>query len=243
MKNSKIGGNWGALFLGIAFVLIFFSWIGSIYGVGEVQNLLSAEGLRWMLGHVVEDYVRTPALGNVMVLMIGLGIGAKAGMYNAVKRFLHKTNSLSRKERRALMLSVVVWLVYVLSMLIVMLLPWSFLLSVTGSWNHSPLFMGGVYLFSVGMGLTGIVYGCISDVFKRMSDVFESMSFLLARHASYFVTLFFVVQCFGILNYTQLDAWMGLSKEVVVVLFNFSCYFPLLYDLIVVGSSRKNSFG
>ena len=233
MKNSRICGNWGALFLGMTFILIFFSWIGSIYGVGEVQSLLSAEGLRWMLGHVVEDYVQTSALGNVMVLMIGLGVGAKAGMYNAVKRFLHNTHSLSRKERRALMLSVTVWLLFVLSMLVAMLLPWSFLLSVTGSWNHSPLLMGGVYLFSLSVGITGMVYGSISDVFKRVSDVFESMSFLLARHASYFVTLFLVVQCFGILNYTQLDTWLGLSEEAVAVLFNFSCYFPLLYDLFL----------
>ena len=33
---------------------------------------------------------------------MGLGVGAKAGMYNALKRFLHNTHSLSRKERRAL---------------------------------------------------------------------------------------------------------------------------------------------
>ena len=241
MRNSRICGNWGVFFLGMAFVLIFFSWIGSVYGVGEVQSLLSAEGMRWMLGHVVEDYVQTPVLGNVMVLMMGLGVGAKAGMYNALKRFLHNIHSLSRKERRALMLSVVVWWAYVLLMLLVMLFPWSFLLSVTGSWNHSPLLMGSAYLFSLGMGITGMVYGCISDVFKRVSDVFESMSFLLARHASYFVTLFLVVQCFGFLNYTQLDTWLGLSEEAVAVLFNFSCYFPLLYDLIVVAGSQKKS--
>ena len=88
MRNSRICGNWGVFFLGMAFVLIFFSWIGSVYGVGEVQSLLSAEGMRWMLGHVVEDYVQTSALGNVMVLMMGLGVGAKAGMYNALPTHL-----------------------------------------------------------------------------------------------------------------------------------------------------------
>ena len=227
MKSDSWHGRISLTFFLLTVVLALFSWIASVYGVGEVQSLLSAEGIRWMLGHVVENYVHAPALGIVLVLFMGMGIGIRAGLYGALKRFCRKEKQLSRKERRALVASVVVLALYMVLVGVALLLPWNFLYSVTGSWNHSPFAKGLVYILSVGIGLSGMVYGYVSDVFRGWKDVVGGMSLLISRSASYFVTLFFVVQFFSSFIYTGFPACFSMSEGVVDALFQLFCYLPL----------------
>lgn len=228
MKSNAWHGRFGLTFFLLTVLLALFSWIGSVYGAGEVQSLLSAEGIRWMLGHVVENYVQTPALGVVLVLFMGLGVGIRAGLYDVLKRFCRKEKLLSRKERRALLMSAIAFGLFVALIVVALLLPWNFLYGVTGSWEHSPIAKGWSYLLSVGIGLSGMVYGYVSDVFRNLADVVRGMSLLISRLASYFVTLFFVVQFFSSLAYTGLAEWIGLPNGVVEVLFQLFCYLPLL---------------
>lgn len=216
------------MFFMLTVVLAFFSWIGSIYGLGEVQSLLSAEGVRWVLGHVVENYVQSPALGIVLILFMGLGIGARAGLFEVLHRLFRKERQLSRKERRALTLASGVLGVYLSLVLIALMLPWNFLQSVTGSWLNSPLSKGGVYILSMGVGLSGMVYGYVSGAYRSLSDVVEGMASLVASRASYFVSLFFVVQFFSSLMYTRLAEWAGLSNDSLNMIYICFCFFPLL---------------
>lgn len=228
MKSNQYLYNWGICFFFLTIALALFSWIGSIYGIGEVQSLLSAEGVRWMLSHVVGNYVQCPALGVVLLLLIGLGIMSRAGVFDVLKRLCRRDKQLSRKERRSLVLFGFTCLIYVLLVLVTMALPWNLLLSATGSWLNSPFSKGFVYILSLGLGLSGMVYGYTSDAFRRVSDVVEAMSCLVSRYASYFVVLFFVVQFFSSLEYTRMYEWLGVSKEIVHVVFILCSYFPLL---------------
>ena len=227
MKSDSWHGRMSLTFFLLTVVLTLFSWIASVYGVGEVQSLLSAEGIRWMLGHVVENYMHAPALGIVLVLFMGMGIGIRAGLYGALKRFCRKEKQLSRKERRALVASVVTLGLYVVLIGVTLLLPWNFLYSVTGSWSHSPFVKGLVYILSVGIGLAGMVYGYVSDVFRGWKDIVGGMSLLISRSASYFVTLFFIVQFFSSFIYTGFPECFSMSGGVVEVLFQLFCYLPL----------------
>ena len=64
--------------------IIFLSWIFDVYGLnvrlpqtGEeirVQSLLSPEGLRWLLRHVVTNFTGFAPLGLVIVAMFGIGV-------------------------------------------------------------------------------------------------------------------------------------------------------------------------
>ena len=227
MKSDSWHGRISLTFFLLMVLLALFSWMASVYGVGEVQSLLSAEGIRWMLGHVVENYVHAPALGMVLVLFMGMGIGIRAGLYGALKRLARKEKLLSRKERRALGASAVTLGLYMVLIGVAMLLPWNFLYSVTGSWSHSPVAKGLVYILSVGIGLSGMVYGYVSDVFRGWKDIIGGMSLLISRSASYFVTLFFVVQFFSSLVYTGVPACFSMSEGVVEALFQLFCYLPL----------------
>ena len=230
MKNRRKGfAGWSITFFVLVLGVALFSWIGSIYGIGHIQSLLSAEGVRWLLGHVMSNYMQTPALGIVLVLMMGLGVVVQSGLSNALKRFFQPETLLSRKERRALMLTFGALAVYVLLVVVSILLPWNIAQGVTGVWLHSPLFKGFIYVLSLGLGLSGLVYGYASDTFLRFSDVFSAMSLLIARNASFFVMLFFLSQFFASLNYTRIDECLGISPGVLSLLSQLCSYIPLIF--------------
>ena len=152
----------------------------------------------------------------------------QSGLYDILKRCCRKEKQLSRKERRALGAASVALLVYVIGVVLSICLPGNFLLGVTGSWLHSPLAEGFVYILSVGVGLTGMVYGYVSDSFRSLMDVVQSMSSLIASRAFSFVTLFFVVQFFSSLSFTNLTEWAGISNDVVYMLYLVCCFLTVL---------------
>lgn len=229
MKNNRFPSTLSIVFFLLTLALALFSWIGSIYGLGEVQSLLSAEGIRWVLGHVVENYVQSPVLGMVLILFMGLGIVRRSGMYDAVKRFSGRNRLVSRKERRALTMSIGVLLLYLAVLVLSMLLPWNLYWNITGGWLHSPFSKGLVYLLSVGVGLAGMVYGYVSDSFRRLADVVEGMSSMIAERSHCFVSLFFIIQFFSSLDYTRLAESLHCPEEVMWVICQFCSFIPMLF--------------
>ncbi|MBR5542202.1 MAG: AbgT family transporter [Bacteroides sp.] len=227
MKSSRFSSTLTVVFFLLTLALVLFSWIGNIYGLGEVQSLLSAEGIRWVLGHVVENYVLSPILGIVLVLFMGLGIVLRSGLYDAVKRFVGRNKLLSRKERRALTLAVSVLLLYLSILVVSMFLPWNLYWNITGGWSHSPFSKGLVYLLSIGMGLAGVVYGYVSDTFRCLSDVVEGMASLIAERSFSFVSLFFIIQFFSSLEYTRLAEWLNVDGRILMVLYGIFCILAL----------------
>lgn len=228
MRNSRWLSVYGISFFLMTVALALFSWIGSIYDIGEVQSLLSAEGVRWMLSHAIENYVEAPAFGVVFVLMMGLGVMLRSGIFDALYRSFRQSKQLSRKERRALGAFFVTFFIYVLVVLVAMVLPWNLLLSATGSWVNSPFSKGFFYLLSVGLGLGGMAYGYVADTFRGIVDVIESMGSTIARNALYFVVLFFVVQFFTSLEYSHLPEWLAIDGGFLEWSFGVCTYFPLL---------------
>ena len=76
--------------------VIFLSWIFDVYGLsvrlphtGEeirVQSLLSPEGIRWLLRHVVTNFTGFAPLGLVIVAMFGIGVAQHSGFIDACIR-------------------------------------------------------------------------------------------------------------------------------------------------------------
>ena len=95
--------------------------------------------------------------------------------------------------------------------------------------NPSATAEGFIYVFSLGVGLSGLVYGYASDTFLRFSDVFDAMSKLIARYASFFVMLFFLAQFFASVTYTRIDECLGISPELLSWLSQFCSYIPLIF--------------
>ncbi|TDT33607.1 AbgT family transporter [Naumannella halotolerans] len=84
------------LFLGLAVIVMFVSAICAAAGVsavnpasGEtvaVSNLFSTENLRAVVGGVVTNYVEFPALGLVLVVLFGVAVAERSGLFAVVMR-------------------------------------------------------------------------------------------------------------------------------------------------------------
>lgn len=58
-------------------------------GTGEIEtvnSLISRDGIIWILGNVVSNFVKFPPLGMVLVMMIGLGLAEETGLLRTVLR-------------------------------------------------------------------------------------------------------------------------------------------------------------
>lgn len=84
------------MFFLLTLAVIFLSWIFDIYGLsvlqpqtGEeirVQSLLSPEGVRWVLRHVITNFTGFAPLGLVIVAMFGIGVAQHSGFIDACIR-------------------------------------------------------------------------------------------------------------------------------------------------------------
>lgn len=93
MKNRIRMPHPATMFLLLTLMVIFLSWIFDIYGLKvtdpatgnsiKVQSLLSAEGMRWMLRHIVTNFTGFAPLGMVMVTMFGIGVAEHSGFIHA----------------------------------------------------------------------------------------------------------------------------------------------------------------
>lgn len=229
MKNRHYFPHAATVFFLLLVAVALFSWIGSIYGLGEVQSLLSAEGIRWELRHAMGNYVRTPALGIVMILFMGLGIVSHSGIVDALERLVRRGKPVSDKEKRALIMAGIALALYVLVVACATFGPLSILRSVTGVLANSPFLQGIYYIVSFGFGLSGIVFGYASGRYRTDRDIIKGMSCLFVRYADYFVVLFFIVQFFSSLIYTHLFEWFVISSQIVQYAFHICCYLPFLW--------------
>ena len=218
MKNNYYFPHVATFFFLLTVIVALVSWIGSIYGLGTVQSLLSPEGIRWELRHITSNYVKAPALGIIMILLFGLGIASYSGMVNAIGRILKRGKQLTRKEKRALLLTIIM----------TTFAPWTILRSITGSLENSPFQQGIYYLISFGIGLSGVVFGYTSGRFRNDRDIIRGMTFLFIRFADYFVILFFIVQFFSSLLYTNLTEWIGIDSSIMVYVFHVCCFIPFI---------------
>lgn len=84
------------LFALLALLVVALSWLffqmdlHAIHPVKghtiSVNNLISAEGLRWMYTHLTVNFLRFPPLGYVLVVMVGIGIAEGSGLFTVMIR-------------------------------------------------------------------------------------------------------------------------------------------------------------
>lgn len=82
------------LFIIIAAIILVASWITGMLGISvvnpadgetvEARNLMSADGLVLMVTESINNFTEFPALGMVLVVMIGIGIAEKTGYFEAL---------------------------------------------------------------------------------------------------------------------------------------------------------------
>ena len=157
---------------------------------------------------------------------------------------------LSRKERRALTMAVLVGILYVGLILWLTFSSFGILRGVNGGLMHSPFIAGILFLISSGAGLVGMAYGFSSGRYRTDDDVIEGLAQPMKLLGVYFVIAFFAAQMFACFEYSHLDKCLsiwganllsfvelgGLPTLVLFILFS------ALVNLMMVSATAKWTF-
>lgn len=157
---------------------------------------------------------------------------------------------LSRKERRALTLAIIMAGIYTTLILWLTFSSYGILRGVNGGLMHSPFIAGILFLLSLGAGFTGMAYGFASGRYRYDNDVIDGLTQPIKLLGVYFVIAFFAAQMFACFEYSHLDkcfAIMGAellssyepSPLLTLVLF---VLFTALINLIMVSATSKWAF-
>ena len=147
-------------------LLMLVSWLlAAANPASGVRSLLSSEGLRWFLGHF-SDVLGTPVLLCLLLLTMAYGSLKGCGI-------LHFQSSY--RQSRALIITLLLFVVYVGVIVLLVMIPHAVLLSATGSLWPSPFSAAVVPLFAFGMTLLSTVYGYVAGCYRNMSDVYQSL--------------------------------------------------------------------
>ncbi len=94
------------LFVWLSGIVLLLSFVLSTLGISVVNpatgdtvtavNLLSKAGLQKIISNAVNNFLGFPALGLVIVIMLGVGLADKSGLFSTL---LHTTLSKAKKEK------------------------------------------------------------------------------------------------------------------------------------------------
>jgi aminobenzoyl-glutamate transport protein len=210
------------------------SWVANLYGVDQVQSLLSAEGIRHEVRAALSQYMACPELGIFLMLVPGIGLAWGSGWLSALKRLAPDNlrgghPALTRRERRSLNWAFSVLGLYAVLIALATVSPWACLRGVTGGLYPSPFVQGLPFVLSVGLALAGWIYGYAAGCFRCYADVRRAFSLPLRRWAAYPVALFFVVRLFAQLAYSRLPQAAGIPQSVMVWAFHLVAVLLFLY--------------
>ena len=147
-------------------LLMLVSWLlSAAIPASGVRSLLSSEGLRWFLGHF-SDVLGTPVLLCLLLLLMAYGSLKNCGILQFKSSY---------RQSRALIITLLLFVVYVGVIVLLVMIPHAVLLSATGSLWPSPFSAAIVPLFAFGITLLSAVYGYVSGSYCNMSDVYQSL--------------------------------------------------------------------
>jgi len=86
------------IFGGLAVLVILLSWLMHALGTSAVnpandelvtvKSLVSPDGFRWMYTNILNNFLKFPPLGYVLVVMVGIGLAEGTGLFSVMIRSL-----------------------------------------------------------------------------------------------------------------------------------------------------------
>lgn len=212
------------------FVVLVLSWVGHVYEWG-LNNLLCADGFRWWVANVVDNFTDSP-LGEIMLLLICLSVLSESGALSYWK------SGRSIKQKRAIGVTSIALGIYVVAILFLLFSSHSVLLNAFGTLGESPFQEGAYGLVLIGGILVGNLYGYFSGTISSFKDFVSVHTCLISKVSHYFLTLFVASQFMACLSYVFEvdDATMAFLEFVVY-------YVPLFLHLVdlYITSVRKTN--
>lgn len=214
------------LYLAITILIVIASWLGSYYGA-DTRNVLSAEGVRWIVENLIEN-VRVSPLADFVFLLTAISVVVESGLLKAFS-----VGNKSPKQRMALQMTLGVFLIYLTLLAAMTIFSSSILLSVFGTISDSPFSRGALGLVVVALLLVGNFYGFTSGRFLTVHDFINAHCEFLRRNTLLFVSVVVGAQLMGVVNYSFLEGYrLGVQTFSIAVY-----YIPFVLHLFV--SLRK----
>lgn len=157
---------------------------------------------------------------------------------------------LSRKERRAFYLSLIIGAIYLIVFLLIATLPFGFLRGVDGGLLYSPFTMNILSILSLGIAIIGTAYGFASGRYRNDRDVVDGLISSVGMLSVFLVIAFFASQLYACFNYSHLDKYIAvnfaslltsMSASPVVTLILF-ILFTALINMVLCSATGKWSF-
>ena len=230
--NKRLTG-WlhpAVIYLILLILVIIVSWIGSIMEISRVggngdlalRSVLGVPGLRWAVRTAASCLGNAP-VGNALMLFIAVGAGRGSGLFRALSRL----RSLSPKESTAFYISLVVLAIYILLIILGVYAGSHLLLGITGSLKGSPLYDGFMFLVMLAVCLPSLVYGLSTETFRTAKDCVDAFCTILPPFAHFLVTMLVAAQLLQTLEYTNIDALLGITPNAMRIISFLIYWLPL----------------
>ena len=211
------------IYICLLLVLVFVSWIASIYGFmlpnGAVMpSLLSADSMRWFVRHSMEIIEAAP-LAQVLLILLMVGTIRSCGLIRYVAHLMreHRALPLVHRQKHATRIALLVFGVFVALVLSGILTPDGNLLSVTGHIAGGPFSRGWLFLLCLVVCVPCLVYGRLSDLWHTEYELLGFLTSEIARCSGYFVTLVVAALFMAALHYVGLFELLEWSDSVVAI--------------------------
>ena len=175
--------------------LVLLSWIVvSIIPSLALKSLLSGEGIRWFLGSF-SDNIANPSLAWLVLCAMAYGVCVRSGLYKALF-VLMGGGALAHRQRHALYWSFAVFVILALAMSLLVFIPHSMLLGVTGGFYPSPLCKSVVPLLAFFFLSTSFAYGISFGAYNGVGDIFKGLYYGVAVLSPLFPVYVLCIQLF-----------------------------------------------
>ncbi len=206
------------------------SWIFSMYGDSMANSILDADGIRWSVSNMLTNIYDAPII-EALLLLITLSVLNESGLLVAIgsiirEHTLHK-GSVSLKQRRALMMTLIMLALFAIILSFLIFAPGAILLSAFGKYESSALSHGMWGLVTVLVIILSNVYGYSSGKLVTKSDFTAAHTYLVSDCAGCFITMFLSAEVLACLKYTGL-----LCEDTIAVLSYILYIVPLLVHCI-----------
>lgn len=230
------------VYLLLLITVVLVSWIGSIMEISRIgdngelalRSVLGVPGIRWAV-RTAASCIGDAPMGNALMLFIAVGAGRGSGLFRAMS----KIRNLSPKERTALYISAVMFAVYICLIVLGVFAGSHLLLGITGTLDGSPLYEGLMFLLMLAVCLPSLVYGLSTESFRTAGDCVDAFCTILPPFAHFLVTMLVAAQLLQTLEYTHIDALLGINAGAMRVISFIVYWLPLPIIWVVFQKRRK----
>ncbi len=170
-------------------LLIFVSWVVDAMQWCEVNSLLSASGIRWVLSKY-SDNMASPVL--IWILLIACAYGAITHNHLPCTMYNADSDTDSQPKHMARIVVIVLAAIILIAISLLAFLPHAILLSATGNLYPSPFSDSIIPVLCCSTIFLSWIYGSITGTITSIQSAFESLVSGIRAFAPIIVLYFFI---------------------------------------------------